>query len=359
VQPKLTVGPANDVYEQEADRVADQIMRMPDPQSQLEGESALPVRSSQNRIQQHSPKREIHRQTMDEEEEIEVLTGTSVEMSMKPLEPGKNDISKGAGSQHHTGVASPDVESEIQALRGTGEPLSEPNRNFFEPRFGYDFSQVQVHTDSRASQVARRVKAHAFTIGNDIVFGAGQYQPLSRQGKWLLAHELTHVVQQEAGGQRLRRSPACNCATIGRDPTAVEKSAANSLYPNLVDGDWCVTAPATPTYNCIAWTIGDTSKWIWNEVDTVYGDNDGTISVSDFDAFYQAHGFTPVENQTPTDRKIALFTKGGAPQHGAVISSHVCGVTLFESKRGKNIRIAHVLEQLEGGLYGNIEKYYV
>jgi hypothetical protein len=84
------------------------------------------------------------------------------------------------------------IESRIQSLKGGGQPLSEPTRSFFEPRFGQDFSQVRVHTES-----ARVVNAKAFTIGKDVVFGAGQYSPETSSGKRLLAHELTHVVQQD------------------------------------------------------------------------------------------------------------------------------------------------------------------
>jgi hypothetical protein len=65
-----------------------------------------------------------------------------------------------------------------------------------EPRFGTDFSAVRVHTDSNAQSLARSVNAQAFTVGNDVVFGAGQYAPESDSGKRLLAHELTHVIQQ-------------------------------------------------------------------------------------------------------------------------------------------------------------------
>ncbi len=83
---------------------------------------------------------------------------------------------------------------------GAGEPLPGHLRAFFEPRFGHDFSQVRIHTDSRASQAARAVNALAYTVGADVVFGSGQYQPASSEGRRLLAHELTHVVQQGQGG---------------------------------------------------------------------------------------------------------------------------------------------------------------
>jgi peptidoglycan hydrolase-like protein with peptidoglycan-binding domain len=86
----------------------------------------------------------------------------------------------------------------IAADLGPGEPLDEPCRAFFEPRFGHDFTDVRVHTDGRAAGSARAVNALAYTSGRDVVFGAGQYEPHNAHGRRLLAHELTHVVQQRA-----------------------------------------------------------------------------------------------------------------------------------------------------------------
>src|SRR6185312_14488644 len=81
-------------------------------------------------------------------------------------------------------------------LRSPGQPLDEGTRALLEPRFGHDFSRVRVHTDGRAAESARAVNALAYTVGRDVVFGSGQYSPEARAGRHLLAHELTHVVQQ-------------------------------------------------------------------------------------------------------------------------------------------------------------------
>src|SRR5207344_1937947 len=80
----------------------------------------------------------------------------------------------------------------LQAL-GPGQPLGPATRAYFEPRFGYDFSQVRVHSDTRAAESARSVNALAYTLGSNVVFGAGQYAPASSAGQRLLAHELAHV----------------------------------------------------------------------------------------------------------------------------------------------------------------------
>ncbi len=112
-----------------------------------------------------------------EEEEEETLQGKEM--------PGYNYKSTHA------------FESRIRSLRGGGQPLAKTTRDFFKPRFGADFSQVRVHTDSRAAELAKAVNARAFTVGQDVAFGAGQYSPTTTEGKKLLAHELTHTIQQK------------------------------------------------------------------------------------------------------------------------------------------------------------------
>jgi hypothetical protein len=88
-----------------------------------------------------------------------------------------------------------------QVLTSEGQPLDAETRAFVEPRFGHDFSQVRVHTDGRAAESAEAVNAHAYTVGRDIVFDAGQYAPGTSEGQKLIAHELAHVVQQSRGGR--------------------------------------------------------------------------------------------------------------------------------------------------------------
>lgn len=104
-----------------------------------------------------------------------------------------------------TPTVSPKQESMIYALRGSGQPLSATSRAFFEPRFGHNLGPVRIHVGTEASRLAQSVQAKAFTVGRDVVFGEGYYQPTSATGRWLIAHELTHVLQQQEG---LSRSPA-------------------------------------------------------------------------------------------------------------------------------------------------------
>ena len=189
LQPKLTIGQPNDKYEQEADRVADEVMRMPEPgvQRQVEPEEeeeetlqAKPLAS------QITPLAQVQRQEEPEKEEEEEILQTKEVPDKTP-------------------EVTPDLESRIQALRGGGQPFPESVRAFFDRRFCYDFSDKRIHTDSRAAGMARELNARAFTVGRDVVFGSGQYSPETSSGKKLLAHELTHTVQQNYRQSRIQR----------------------------------------------------------------------------------------------------------------------------------------------------------
>ena len=100
-----------------------------------------------------------------------------------------------------------------EVINSSGEPLDRSTRSFMEPRFGHDFSNVRVHTDARAAESAANLNAQAYTIGNHVVFGNGNYLPGTSTGQQLLAHELTHVVQQSSSSVA-----SANSATVQRQP---------------------------------------------------------------------------------------------------------------------------------------------
>lgn len=106
-----------------------------------------------------------------------------------------------------------------QALGSPGRSLDDTTRAFFEPRFRRDFSQVRVHTDATAAESAGAVNARAYTVGRDVVFATGQYAPDSASGKSLLAHELTHVVQQGGGGEGSEGQHGHGMSAVQRAPT--------------------------------------------------------------------------------------------------------------------------------------------
>ncbi len=117
------------------------------------------------------------------------------------------------------------ISTSINALRGGGQPLPDTTRRFFEPRFGVDFSKVQVHTNPQAEDMAKNINSRAFTMGRNIVFGQGQYAPDTSSGKRLLAHELSHVIQQgksAALNNQVQRTVSsrsrCRSSTNGAPP---------------------------------------------------------------------------------------------------------------------------------------------
>ncbi len=95
------------------------------------------------------------------------------------------------------GTAHPDVTAAIARRRGSGMPLDEQTRASFEKSLGHEFGHVRVHTGNEPDAMARSVDARAFTLGHDVYFAAGEFQPASSEGRRLLGHELAHVVQQE------------------------------------------------------------------------------------------------------------------------------------------------------------------
>ena len=108
-------------------------------------------------------------------------------------------------------------QTEINGMQGGARPLPQSERDFFEPRFGHDFGAVKVHDDARAAGAARTLTARAFTIGDRIVFGPGEFSPQTGDGRRLLAHELAHVVQQRKGSSET--PPIQIQRTLNNEPT--------------------------------------------------------------------------------------------------------------------------------------------
>ena len=166
IQAKLTISQPGDPYEQEADNVADRVMR-------TEVSAA-----TGNKLRFHSHIDEIVQRKCDECEEEEEK---------------KVQRKEGDARSDSDGAVPPIVH---QALRSSGRPLDSDTRSFMESSFGYDFGDVRIHSDAKAAESARAVNALAYTVGRDIVLGAGQDVVKKGAGRRLLAHELTHVVQQ-------------------------------------------------------------------------------------------------------------------------------------------------------------------
>ena len=206
MQKRLTISQPQDLYEQEADRVAEEVMQTP------------------------------------------AQTGKNLKTSLPTIQR----LSTNDGQQENV----PPIVQEV--LGSPGQPLDQATRTFIEPRFGHDFSRVRVHMDAVAAESARAVNARAYTVGNDLVFGAGQYRPETDTGLNLLAHELTHTVQQgQVGGSTVPviqrdetfrtprvsvRSPVLEEAVTqltelapGRPLTRDERALAQGIYGTSID----------------------------------------------------------------------------------------------------------------------------
>jgi Domain of unknown function (DUF4157) len=205
MQTKLEVGPVGDRFEQEADRVAESVMRMPNP--------AMPITAAPLQISRKCA-------VCEREEEDERL-------QKKTDGPVGTSLGAAPASVH-------------DALRSPGQPLDASTRGYFEPRFGQEFCNVRVHTGMTAARSARDVSAHAYTVGQNIVFAAGRFAPGTQTGRRLIAHELTHVVQNFPGGAAsvIRRTPGAGAYEIispiwnvgGRDIVIVQMKADGRAF---------------------------------------------------------------------------------------------------------------------------------
>jgi hypothetical protein len=210
LQPKLSVSHPGDPYEQEADRVADQVMRRVEPRVSCSSEriSVMP-KGLDGGSCDSAPSGEQGVDAEEDEEQPSVMPHAS------------------NGGLHEPGGA---IEQRLSLTRGGGSPLAPETRSFMESRFGHDFSRVQVHTDHHAATLAAQLNAEAFTSGRDIYFGAGRFTPTTPAGKWLLAHELTHVLQQGAGSSE--RNPIQRFSLNGFPPA--KEAAMNAAVPKAI-----------------------------------------------------------------------------------------------------------------------------
>lgn len=201
------------------------------------------------------------------------------------------------------------------ALRSRGSPLDATARDEMGSFFGHDFGRVRVHTDAMAVKSAEAVRARAYTVGSDVVFGAGQYSPRSGQGRSLLAHELAHVVQQSAGGGVSRFSleigPAHDSLEREADRSAAEATtgvgltgsrpsrAEASLQRKCKDGGWefeydgCSVPPAVQAY----FDIEDKDNPTGGS-DTAFSNDERTGACDRHDECYQTCNSGPGARQT-------------------------------------------------------------
>ncbi len=203
IQRKLAIGAADDPLEQEADAMADTIMRMPE---------------------QHFIQRKCAH--CEEEEQVQ----------RKPVASSITPFIQTKGADG--GTASNTVTNQINATRGAGSSMDRPTQSYMESRFGTDFSNVKIHTGTDAVQMSRELNAQAFTVGNGIYFNSGKYNPSSDSGKHLLAHELTHTVQQGKNNRNIQRKTWVDDES---DCTSTQKIKVQLIFDDVGADVW--TAP--------------------------------------------------------------------------------------------------------------------
>lgn len=261
LQRKLTVGAADDQYEQEADRVARQVMSIPDAAVANSMQRNMPPEDDQENMLQTKPlvasitpfvQRKISNEednetpvqarlasvqreiSPEEDKDIPVQAKFATNISRKFIQRQPEAVeeeeepiqAKSTGSMSDSFEAGDDVESRINHNKGNGSPLPDSVRDYMEPRFGADFSGVRVHTGNDAVQMNQDVGAQAFTHGSDIYFGEGR----SPNNLELTAHELTHVVQQTG-------REGCSKSIISTLSGGLEREMNRSRKPSLLNSN--------------------------------------------------------------------------------------------------------------------------
>jgi hypothetical protein len=205
IQAKLMIGAVGDKYEQEADRVASQVVKQinaPASKQSTQGQSVKRQEEAEEKIQTKSSISVLQRSPLLTQVQLDAMPDEGLQTkSILQLQDAL------AGRE-----ASTDVESGINRARGNGQPLDAGLQQSIGQVMGADLSGVKIHTDSQADQLNQSIQAKAFTTGQDVFFRQGEYNPGSREGQELIAHELTHVAQQ--GGNKIRRRSGGQVASV-------------------------------------------------------------------------------------------------------------------------------------------------
>ena len=263
-QPKLAVGPVDDEYEREADRVADEIARMPDPSvepiaqrvspqlqrlcPECEEEEETEAQRTPIQIRRMCPACEeeeaqrmpdpVQRMCPACEEEAQREPEVTIERAPKQISRMCPECEEEAHRQPDESAlqradrdppdASAELATYVESSRHGGQPLPQAARGSFEARFGQDFGGVRVHTGTRAAEAAAEINALAFTTGSDIYFGADRFSPGTATGDRLLAHELTHTIQQ-TGGRGLSPASSAPENTDGSSESTTDASPGGDV----------------------------------------------------------------------------------------------------------------------------------
>jgi hypothetical protein len=252
VQFKMAVNNPGDKFEQEADRMADKVLRMPAPPTPGKEEKLQRQPGAQSRKDEQIQKAALPEEKLQKAPQVEekVQKASLPEGKIQTAAMPADKLQKNEGDQadddklqkapaadeklqRKGGDATPavgdSVQSAIRQQSTGGQPLASDVRAFMEPRFGADFSTVRVHHDAESASLNNQLSARAFTYQNHVFFSRDQYQPGSSDGKQLLAHELTHTVQQ---GHAVQRAPVVSTTTT---PPPVQRLGLSDALDYFAD----------------------------------------------------------------------------------------------------------------------------
>ncbi|MGD8777781.1 MAG: DUF4157 domain-containing protein [Ignavibacteria bacterium] len=222
LQTKLKVGKSNDKFEQEADMMAERVMNSPSAGSNdLPKKKNLPV----NEREEPGVKESVKRKKEDTTEEVQRKSSSS----------SKNITTIQLKTLESTNSSSSNIETTLENSKGGGKSLPENTRSQMEEGFGADFSNVNIHTGPEAVQMNKEVGAQAFTYGNNIYFNQGKYNPGTSEGNRLIAHELTHTIQQSAVPRKKgvqKQAETTNTETTDTEATPVEQKLETGIMDN-------------------------------------------------------------------------------------------------------------------------------
>jgi Domain of unknown function (DUF4157) len=277
------------------------------------------------------PESSVQRQVEPEEDKKEGMVQKEIADQITPLvqrqvlpdieEEEEEVIQTKAIDDRAAPSASTQESSEVpstvhEVLRSPGQPLDPATREYMEPRFGHDFSRVRVHSDSVAGQSVREVNAHAYTVGQNIVFGAGRFTPGTHEGRRLIAHELTHIVQQSgAGWIHVGRSDEERSLS-----TILASTDSTSLLQRAPDGEGetrgkiAVDSPYPEESNVIAYAVGSQKLDKLAEGMVLFSTKDWKAVAMSLNAFYvgpflsDMGSFYYVYRFLKTDQETSTYT---------------------------------------------------
>lgn len=291
IQAKYAVSEPGDAFETQADHMADQVVSQAPAESQHFFDS-----SNASLVQRRS----------DENIREKPLAESITPVMLKEKEKDKEIMPK---SEAGPITPEPETENQIASLSGAGIQLDPEIRSGMEQRFGADFGGVKIHSDSSATALSNRLGAHAFTTGNDIFFNSGKYSPETLSGKHLLAHELTHTIQQGANSKLISK-PA-----IQRwpwDTLSLEETLANEkrefrsrnygpiTYTQTAVSGSGFEASYSPTTSILNITVRGKVRF----ADTLSA---GASGYSSSNSFMNSAGFIPIMNALPPEVQARIL----------------------------------------------------